>query len=263
MNKVSGSDAAQGGSVKFGSYDPFGLHKGKLSSLTERAGLENDSHTRHDNTHECIYDQDGSVEYADVDRYATDDYEVVDRYVDIYGGTEYELGEDSAGYDGEDEYDAPDESRRPYNYGHAGNDWNIFWWNECSIRTVEKPSSEKIKHTAWKGEIGVSGGCYAIATSVLKIQDLGCWPNEWNGYSVEDNEFNEVVGMDFRPYQVAILSVPSWDGDMAFLVFLSAIFLAIVRISTRWCCKHNGYNKMSIGTSASQNYLVKRQMLND
>ena len=79
----------------------------------------------------------------------------------------------------------------------------------------------------------MSVGRYAIAMSVLKLQDLGCWSNEWNGYSIEDNEVNEVVGMDFRPYRVAILSVPSWDGDMAFLVFLNAIFLAIVRISTR------------------------------
>ena len=45
LNKIAGSDAAQGRVVNFGSYNPFRLHKGKLPSLTERSGIENNACT--------------------------------------------------------------------------------------------------------------------------------------------------------------------------------------------------------------------------
>ena len=50
LNKVAGSDDGQVGGVRLGCYDPFRMHKGKLSSVTERIGFENEA-TCHNN--EC------------------------------------------------------------------------------------------------------------------------------------------------------------------------------------------------------------------
>ena len=132
---------------------------------------------------------------------------------------------------GEDEFDDTADSRND-----SANDDKVFWWDgwpkagKNNGEALQDIGKEKVdlKET----ELLV-GGRYALASDLIRLQHTGCWST---GLSLTSTSISDVVKGETVKRTTCWTTKGNslrWEGDIAGVV-LGALFVALVRLFTRW-----------------------------
>ena len=119
----------------------------------------------------------------------------------------------------------------------SANDDDFFWWDgwsQAGKNNGEAPGDIGKEKFKLKETYFLVGGRYALASVLIRLQHIGCWSTGLSlqrtgmtsdvvkGDSVERTTCWTTKGNSLR-----------WEGDIAGVV-LGALFVALVRLFTRW-----------------------------